>query len=73
MVRDTATPETAARRMAVVNLMVSVGPGLAPLAGGALSETLGWRSIFVALCALGVVNLALVAWRLPETGSAWPA
>ena len=68
MVRDTATADTAAKRMAMVNLMVSVGPGLAPLAGGALSETLGWRSIFLALGALGAVNLALVAWRLLETG-----
>lgn len=68
MVRDTAAPEGAARRLALLNLMVTLGPGLAPLVGGALSEAYGWRSIFVALCALGGVNIWLTLRRLPETG-----
>ncbi len=34
IVRDTALPQEAARRMAVMNLMVAVGPGAAPLIGG---------------------------------------
>ncbi len=68
MVRDTAAPEDAARRLALLNLMVTLGPGLAPLIGGALSETYGWRSIFVALCALGAANIWLTVRRLPETG-----
>ncbi|MCB8821051.1 multidrug effflux MFS transporter [Microvirga rosea] len=68
MVRDTAGSEDAARRLAFMNLMVTVGPGLAPLVGGALAATLGWRSIFIVLSALGVANLILT-WRLlPETG-----
>jgi len=67
IVRDTALPQEAARRLALMNLMVVIGPGAAPLIGGALSSTLGWRSIFVVLAALGVVNL-LFSWRLlPET------
>ncbi len=69
MVRDTAAPEQAARRMALLNLMVTLGPGLAPLIGGALSEAFGWRSIFVALCGLGAVNIWLTLRRLPETGT----
>lgn len=68
MVRDTAAPQDAARRLALLNLMVTLGPGLAPLIGGALSETYGWRSIFVALCALGAANIWLTVRRLPETG-----
>ncbi len=68
MVRDTAAPQDAARRLALLNLMVTLGPGLAPLIGGALSETYGWRSIFVALCALGAANIWLTLRRLPETG-----
>lgn len=67
IVRDTALPQEAARRMAVMNLMVAVGPGAAPLIGGALASSLGWRSIFFALALLGVVNL-LFSWRLlPES------
>jgi DHA1 family bicyclomycin/chloramphenicol resistance-like MFS transporter len=68
MVRDTAAPADAARRLALLNLMVTLGPGLAPLIGGTLSETFGWRSIFVALGALGAANIWLTLSRLPETG-----
>jgi len=68
MVRDGARPADAARRLALMNLMVTAGPGLAPLIGAALANLAGWRSIFVFLCALGVTNF-LFAWRLlPETG-----
>ncbi|MBP2301061.1 multidrug effflux MFS transporter [Azospirillum picis] len=68
IVRDVSPPHDAARRLALMNLMVTVGPGLAPIAGGLLAGSLGWRSIFVALCGLGLVNF-LCTWRLlPETG-----
>lgn len=67
IVRDTALPQAAARRLATMNLMVALGPGLAPLIGGALASTLGWRSIFLALAVLGIANV-LFSWRLlPET------
>ncbi|MBI0432219.1 multidrug effflux MFS transporter [Roseomonas sp. KE0001] len=68
MVRDTAEPREAASRLAMLNLAVSVGPGIAPLLGTALSETLGWRSIFVTLCVVGALTTGLAWWRLPETG-----
>jgi DHA1 family bicyclomycin/chloramphenicol resistance-like MFS transporter len=68
-VRDTSSPDETAKRLAIMNLMVTVGPGLAPIAGGALAATLGWRSIFVALCVLGIVNLLLTWRKVPETGT----
>jgi DHA1 family bicyclomycin/chloramphenicol resistance-like MFS transporter len=68
IVRDTAAPREAARRLAMMNLMVTLGPGVAPLVGGALAAATGWRSVFFVLAALGVANI-LFAWRmLPETG-----
>ncbi|WP_243371646.1 multidrug effflux MFS transporter [Microvirga solisilvae] len=68
MVRDMSGPETAARQLAVMNLIVVIGPALAPLFGGLLATTFGWRSIFLLLIALGASNL-FFAWRLlPETG-----
>jgi DHA1 family bicyclomycin/chloramphenicol resistance-like MFS transporter len=67
IVRDTSAPTETARRLALMNLMVTVGPGVAPIVGGAIAESFGWRVIFVLLCALGVANF-LFAWRLlPET------
>ncbi len=69
IVRDTSLPTESARRLAVMNLMVAVGPGVAPLLGGALNTGFGWRSIFVLLAGLGVVNLAFTLWLLRETRS----
>lgn len=70
IVRDSALPHEAGRRLAVMNLMIVLGPGLAPLVGGVLAASLGWRSIFFGLALLGIVNL-LFSWRLlPETRSA---
>ena len=67
IVRDTALPEDAARRMALMNLMVTIGPGIAPILGATMAPALGWRSIFYALAALGLVNL-FFSWKLlPET------
>jgi len=69
IVRDTATSQLAAKRLALMNLMVTIGPGLAPLIGGLLATIFGWRSILYALAGFGVANL-LCAWRLlPETAS----
>jgi DHA1 family bicyclomycin/chloramphenicol resistance-like MFS transporter len=67
MARDTAPPGEAARRLAMLNLMVSAGPGLAPVLGAALAEAWGWRSVLVSLALLGTANLLFCGWLLPET------
>lgn len=67
IVRDGVNVDEATRRLAIVSLIVNVGPGLAPLVGAELGTYLGWRSIFFALTALGGINF-LITWRLlPET------
>lgn len=70
IVRDLAAPEAAASRLAILNLVVSVGPGVAPIIGGALSIWFGWRSIFVLLAVVAAVTLAAAARLLPETRQA---
>jgi DHA1 family bicyclomycin/chloramphenicol resistance-like MFS transporter len=69
VVRDTSAPKDTARRLAMMNLMVTLGPGTAPIIGSLVAHTFGWRAIFVLLCLLGLVNLVLAKTRLPETGS----
>jgi DHA1 family bicyclomycin/chloramphenicol resistance-like MFS transporter len=49
--------------------MIMVGPGFAPVVGGAVSAGLGWRAIFVVLAAAGALTLWFTWRRLPETGS----
>ena len=69
IVRDTSSPGRAVKRLALMSLMTMAGPGLAPLVGGAVAASLGWRAVFVLLTGLGAFNL-LLAWRLlPETGA----
>lgn len=72
IVRDTAAPREAVQRLALMNLMVTVGPGLAPLAGSVIAAHLGWRPIFYVLVALGVINLFFTWRHLPETNRPRP-
>lgn len=67
VIRDTFGLDGSTRRLALMNIMVTVGPAVGPLVGTVLLETLGWRSILVALGLLGVVDIALAARLLPET------
>jgi DHA1 family bicyclomycin/chloramphenicol resistance-like MFS transporter len=69
IVRDTSEGEDTAKRMSYLNMMVMLSPPLAPLLGGLIAMGLGWRAILVGLLLLGLVNLALVWRRLPETRS----
>lgn len=68
IVRDTAPAGEAVRDLALLNLVMMVGPGLAPLMGSALAVGFGWRSIFVLLAALGAITFVLTWCLLPETG-----
>ena len=66
--RDTATPENAVGSLALLNLMMMIGPGISPSIGSGLDAVFGWRSIFAALALMGLVT-AIWVWRLlPETG-----
>lgn len=68
IVRDTTSrAQDVASRLALMNVMVVIGPGLAPLLGGILVHHLGWRSVFVFLSLLGIANMAYTIFLLPET------
>ena len=67
IVRDTADADETLRRLALMSLMTMVGPGLAPLFGGLVVASFGWRSIFACFVALGLIGLVLSWQLLPET------
>jgi MFS transporter, DHA1 family, multidrug resistance protein len=69
IVRDSAAAGQAASRMALLTMVQSLAPGLGPAVGGFLGAWFGWRSIFVALVALGLVTLGGVWLALPETAA----
>jgi DHA1 family bicyclomycin/chloramphenicol resistance-like MFS transporter len=67
IIRDRFHGAEAQRLMAQVTLVFGIAPALAPVLGGVLLNTLGWRSIFWVLLAL-VIGLTLWSHReLPET------
>ena len=66
--RDTSTPENAVGTLALLNLMMMIGPGIAPSIGSAVDGLFGWRAIFGLLSVMGLVTLIGVWKLLPETG-----
>ena len=67
MLGDLYGRERMARMLAYLTMIMVVGPTLAPMAGGLLTEALGWRSIFVVLLVANLLIIAYVQRSLPET------
>lgn len=51
---DVYTGRQLAKLMAIVGMVNGVAPALGPVAGGFMSDWIGWRGIFVVLLAIGV-------------------
>ena len=67
IIRDMHTGPAATKLMAMVMLVISVSPMLAPLAGSALIAVGDWRLIFWVLCLGGGLSLFVTGVLLPET------
>jgi DHA1 family bicyclomycin/chloramphenicol resistance-like MFS transporter len=67
IIRDLHTGHEATRLMALVMLVFSVSPILAPLTGSALIVPFGWRAVFVGVTLAALVSLILLTFLLPET------
>ena len=67
VVRDLHTGAEAARLMALLTLVFSVSPILAPLFGSFLIEWSGWRAVFWAVTVAAALALLLLATSLEET------
>jgi DHA1 family bicyclomycin/chloramphenicol resistance-like MFS transporter len=67
VIRDTFHGSEAQKAMSQITLVFSIAPAVAPVIGGALLNTLGWRAIFWALFAFTLAVLAWAARALPET------
>ena len=67
VIRDLFDGIMAQRLMSHVTMVFAVAPAIAPILGGALATTLGWRSIFYFLCIVALLLLAMTWKFLPET------
>ena len=67
VVRDVFAPREQARVLSSLMLVMGAAPILAPLVGGWLLTTTGWRGIFVVLVAFGLACSVAVVRTLPDT------
>ncbi|WP_342078883.1 multidrug effflux MFS transporter [Yoonia sp. SS1-5] len=67
IIRDMHTGAAATKLMALVMLVISISPMLAPLAGSGLIAIGDWRLIFWALAVAALLSFALTTFTLPET------
>ena len=67
VVRDLYEGERAASMIGYVTMGMAVVPMLAPIIGGILDETLGWRANFAMMGLLGLMALALAWHDMGET------
>jgi DHA1 family bicyclomycin/chloramphenicol resistance-like MFS transporter len=67
IVADTRKGTEATKGIAVLNLILLLGPGLAPVIGAQIADHFGWRVIFAALTVMAVVTLFFTLFKLPET------
>lgn len=66
-VRDAATPDQAAGQLAMLTLVMSLVPALAPAVGGYLTAYVHWRASYALLAAMGGLTLLVSFLVLPET------
>jgi len=67
VVRDLHTGIEATRLMAMIMLVFSVCPLLAPLIGSSLIGPFGWRAVFVMVGIIALMAMTLTFMGLPET------
>jgi MFS transporter, DHA1 family, multidrug resistance protein len=66
-VRDSASGDRAASQLALLTLVMSLVPAIAPAIGGVLTAYISWRASYVLLALIGGATLAACVIRLPET------
>ncbi len=67
VVRDLAPRDSAASMIGYVTMGMVIAPLMAPIIGGIIDVTLGWRMIFVFSLVIGLLALAMAYFRLVET------
>lgn len=67
MVRDCYSDAMSAKVLSYLNSTIAVSPLFAPVLGGYIAKTLGWRACFAVLACLGSLCVLSVLWLQQET------
>lgn len=70
MLGDLYAREKMARMLAYLTMVMVVGPTVAPLIGGAVTDAWGWQALFAVLLVANAAVLGVTWRRLPETRAA---
>jgi len=70
IVRDLFDTKEMAKVFSMLMMVIAVSPIIAPTAGGYLTASLGWRSVFIVLLILAVLVLISTIFMLPESKKA---
>jgi EmrB/QacA subfamily drug resistance transporter len=65
-------PKARARAVGIWGAVMGVSLGIGPLIGGALTQTIGWRSIFWINVPIGIMTAVLAARFVPDSKAARP-
>jgi DHA1 family bicyclomycin/chloramphenicol resistance-like MFS transporter len=68
-VRDGATPDNAASKLALLTITMSIMPAIAPAIGGYITAFVHWRASYFLLTAIGAATLLATVLWLPETNN----
>jgi DHA1 family bicyclomycin/chloramphenicol resistance-like MFS transporter len=66
---DVYDRDAAARGVAIILMVMTIVPGVAPTLGACLAEWLDWRAIFAVLGVFGALLLVFTVLLLPETNA----
>ena len=67
VIRDLYEPARAARVLGYMGTAMALTPILAPIVGGVVHVTFGWRAIYLTLATFGAAFLGLATLLVPET------
>ena len=67
IVRDLFEPHEIVKVFSLLMLVISVSPVVAPTVGGIITDTFGWRLIFILLATISAVIVLVVVRLLPES------
>ena len=67
VIRDLYEPDQAARVLGYMGTAQALTPILAPIVGGVVHQTFGWRAVYLVLALCGATLLSFAALLVPET------
>ena len=67
MIADAYSSEKSAKLIGTMNSLITVFMSIAPVAGGFINETIGWRGNYSVIAAISVISWLMLYFWLPET------